>query len=138
MNEIASITNWFKEAVPTPTHDNVRVQVGVHLEETSEMLTAVGLRRNAIQLGEVAMMLKTNQLDIRTIDRVELLDSLCDQIVTAIGVAHMLGMDISGALQEVDRSNWSKFVDGKAQFNDHGKIIKGPNYSAPALGAFAG
>ena len=66
----------------------------------------------------------------------ELLDALCDQIVTAVGVAHMFGMNIEGAMDEVNRSNFSKFVDGKPVFNEHGKIIKGPNYTPPDLTGF--
>ena len=69
-------------------------------------------------------------------NKIELLDSLCDQIVTAIGVAHMLGMDIENALAEVNRSNHSKFEDGKPVFNAQGKISKGVNYTPPKLGKF--
>ena len=70
------------------------------------------------------------------LDRTGLLDSLADQIVTAIGVGHMFGMDVLGALAEVDRSNWSKFVDGKPQFDANGKIAKPATYSPPDLARF--
>ena len=65
--------------------------------------------------------------------RAELLDDLCDQIVPAVGVAYMLGMDIEGALAEVNRSNWSKFEGGVPVFNEHGKIAKGVEYTPPEL-----
>jgi predicted HAD superfamily Cof-like phosphohydrolase len=66
--------------------------------------------------------------------RVELLDALCDQVVTAIGVAYMMGMDIEGALAEVNRSNWSKFKGGFVPvFNEHGKIAKCAEYTPPEL-----
>lgn len=68
--------------------------------------------------------------------KIELLDSLCDQIVTAIGVAHMMGFDIESALNEVNRSNWSKFIDGKAVFDENGKIAKPDTYSKPDLTSF--
>ena len=68
--------------------------------------------------------------------KIELIDALCDQIVTAIGVAHMFGMDIQGALQEVANSNDSKFEDGRPVFNEHGKIAKGKNYFKPELAKF--
>ena len=68
--------------------------------------------------------------------RTELLDALCDQIVTAVGVAHMFGLDIEGALAEVNRSNWSKFVDGKPTFDANGKIAKPATYSKPDLTPF--
>ena len=65
--------------------------------------------------------------------RVELLDALCDQVVTAVGVAYMMGMDIEGALAEVNRSNWSKFEGGVPVFNEQGKIAKGVEYTPPEL-----
>lgn len=68
--------------------------------------------------------------------RVDALDGLCDQIVTAVGVAYLSGFDIEGALAEVDKSNYSKFVDGKPVFLDGKKVSKGPNYSPPQLKSF--
>ena len=89
-NTINQIENWFKTAVPNPTDSNKRVQIGCHLEEMREMLGVWG--------------------------GFEELDALCDQIVTAIGVAHMSGMDIQGALQEVANSNDSKFEERQELF----------------------
>ena len=65
-----------------------------------------------------------------------MLDSLADQLVTGVGVAHMLRMDIIGALNEVNLSNFSKFVDGIPQFDANRKIIKGPDYFKPNLELF--
>ena len=79
------------------------------------------------------------ELDLTQIDRIVLLNALCDQIVTAVGTAHMLGMDIHGALAEVAASNDSKFgEDGHPIFNQEQKIVKGPNYRAPDLSRYAG
>jgi hypothetical protein len=81
--------------------------------------------------------LKSGRCRIKGLDADEMLDSLCDQRVTGIGVAHMLGMNITAAIQEVDRSNWSKFdAHGNPIFNEDGKIIKGPNYSKPDLAPY--
>lgn len=67
-------------------------------------------------------------------DRVELLDSLADQIVTATGVGTFLGMNVPGALAEVNRSNYSKFdEDGNPIFNESQKVMKGPHYTKPNL-----
>ena len=71
--------------------------------------------------------------ELSTDARVELLDALCDQIVTAVGVAYMMGMDIESALAEVNRSNWSKFEGGVPVFNEQGKIAKGVEYTPPEL-----
>lgn len=140
---VHSIKDWFEQAVPNPTDKNRAVQIGVHFEEVSEMLTAVSEMHTAEHMHDLAEHYKGNRDAaisdsevLEGIDRNELLDALCDQIVTAVGVAHMLGLDIKGALEEVNRSNWSKFVDGKPVFNENGKIAKGPNYTPPDLTAF--
>ena len=67
-------------------------------------------------------------------DRKELLDSLADQIVTATGVGTFLGMNVPGALAEVNRSNYSKFnAEGEPIFNENTKVMKGPFYTKPDL-----
>lgn len=136
---IDQIKQWFVQAVPEPDDKNRAVQVGCHLEESAEMASALGEEELADQLdawAEEHKMCYVYPEKSYFIDRIELLDSLCDQIVTAIGVAHMFGMDIEGALVEVNRSNWSKFVDGKPQFDVNGKIAKPASYSKPDLKKF--
>lgn len=140
-NTIEEIANWFVQAVPEPTDKNRSVQVGCHLEEVAEMAGAFGEAFLARTIDGTAGIYKTAGtivIDDQGIDRKELLDSLADQIVTAVGVAHMFNLDIIGGLAEVNRSNWSKFVDGKPVFNEHGKIAKGPDYTPPDLNAFVG
>ena len=137
--DISIIKLWFERAVPNPTDKNRAIQIGVHFEEVAEMAEALSQEGIADDLNQVSGYFKewlTLTSDHALIDRKELLDALCDQIVTAVGVAHMFGMDIAGALSEVNRSNFSKFVDGQPVFDEHGKIAKGPNYSPPNLEAF--
>ena len=136
---IHSIKEWFKAAKPNPSTADVCVQLGCHYEEVSEMsavlyddveysLASTALNyqmRSSTYLGAVE--------ELSADARVELLDALCDQIVTAVGVAYMMGMDIEGALAEVNRSNWSKFEGGVPVFNKHGKIAKGVEYTPPEL-----
>jgi predicted HAD superfamily Cof-like phosphohydrolase len=141
MNEIARTKEWFELAVPTPTEKNKLVQLGVHIEEVGEMFTALSAGPVADALSDLATVFKTGTtpdgqavvFSDLTIDRKEMLDALCDQIVTATGVAHMLNMDITTALARVNDSNWSKFVDGKPVFDENGKIKKGPAYQKPDL-----
>lgn len=135
MSTIKQIEDWFIAAVPNPTQDNLRVQIGCHLEEMGEMLEALDEEGYDAHrwVKELATCYKTGDFEPTVENEEALLDSLCDQIVTAIGVAHMKGYDIEGALKEVARSNASKFVDGKPIFNENGKIQKGPNYSKPNL-----
>lgn len=141
---IKPILEWFQQAKPNPTTEDACVQIGCHYEEINEMM----LTLDDDDAGDYGVNSHSNKYKRKDIDyllnidllfdaeRIELLDSLCDQIVTAIGVAYMLGFDIERALAEVNRSNWSKFVDGKPQFNEQGKIDKPESYSPPELKEF--
>ena len=136
---IPCIKQWFKIAVPETTDKNRAVQLGCHFEEVAEMLAAIGETFIAERLALIATQYKKDsevEINEPGLDRIELLDALCDQIVTAVGVAHMFGLDIEGALAEVTRSNYSKFVDGKPTFDADGKIAKPATYSKPNLEQF--
>jgi predicted HAD superfamily Cof-like phosphohydrolase len=144
---IESIKTWFELAVPEPTDKNRAVQIGCHAEEFAEMLEAITPGSTlAAEVCHAANQLKAGPKTpeeveymrgvFARLDREEVLDSLADQIVTAVGVAHMFDLDISGALAEVNRSNFSKFVDGKPVFDANGKIAKPATYSKPDLTPF--
>ena len=136
---IHNIKEWFKAAKPNPSTADVCVQIGCHYEEVSEM-SAVLYDDVQYSLAATALAYKMNRSgylnaaeELSADERVELLDALCDQVVTAVGVAYMMGMDIEGALAEVNRSNWSKFEGGVPVFNSQGKIAKGAEYTPPEL-----
>ena len=136
---IHSIKEWFKAAKPNPSTADVCVQIGCHYEEVSEMSAAL-YDDVRFALAATALLYRKNHRaylgaveELSADARVELLDALCDQVVTAVGVAYMMGMDIEGALAEVNRSNWSKFENGVPVFNEYGKIAKGVEYTPPEL-----
>ena len=143
--QVQRILNWFDEAKPEPSEKDFSVQLGVHIEEVVEMLdcfttedvqVAMALG-NAIQcLSVLSESLKANEGFIEINDSLEFLDSLNDQVVTAVGTAKFAGYDFLGSIKEVNDSNYSKFVDGKAVFNEQGKIAKGPAYFKPDLRPF--
>lgn len=143
---IKKTKEWFEAAVPVPTEENFNVQLGCHLEEVVEMLECIQIADGsagedvlddaAETLFKLSELLKRGESFAHIVHKVEFLDALADQIVTAVGCAHMAGMDIVGALDEVNRSNFSKFEDGKPVFNEHGKIKKGRDYQAPELAGF--
>lgn len=142
MTDTASITLWHKRARPHPTEIDADVQIGCHFEEVVEMLDAMEgadpVTRNRIAVARQALAmlaegLKKQSYEVEIIDRVGMLDALCDQIVTSIGVAHCAGMDIDKGLDIVSTSNWSKMVDGKFLRDANGKIKKPPSYVPPYL-----
>ena len=64
-------------------------------------------------------------------------DALCDILYVTYGMAHAFGIDIDECFREVHVSNMSKLgEDGKPIYNEKGKVMKGPKYSAPNLKQF--
>lgn len=137
---IDSIELWHKRARPEVDAKAFNVQLGCHFEEIVEMLAVLNMSQNdtlvraRAALSWLADGLKAGRLEANITDRKELLDSLADQIVTAVGVGYTAGMKTVDAVDAVNRSNWSKFDDeGFPIFNEHGKIAKGPKYARPVL-----
>lgn len=142
MNETPTLKRtleWFEKAVPTPNEKSVAVQLGVHFEEVAEMLVALGLPY--LELLAVSQDLKqgnyteflAHSLKNENV-RIDVLDAIADQMVTGIGSAHMIGLDAIGALDEVNRSNFTKFDKNEQPIKDeNGKIMKGEFYSPPDL-----
>lgn len=138
---IAEILEWFNVAVPKPTLENQMMQWGCHCEEIKEMFHAVKLYGEESGVHETRFKIKFKPYfdklaGLSKKERIDVLDALCDQIVTACGVGYMMGMDIRGALAEVSRSNNSKFEKGRPVFNEAGKIVKGKDYCKPDLEKF--
>jgi hypothetical protein len=138
---VESIALWHKRARPEPTDKDFNVQLGCHFEEIVEMMDTLefdsgeGVASEAFRrLSELALHLKFGVVKAKVSDRKEFLDSLADQIVTATGVGHCAGMNITEACVRVNSSNWSKYdANGQPIFDANGKIAKGPNYHKPAL-----
>ena len=137
---IDNITLWHRRARPEPTEKDFNVQLGCHLEEFVEMLDALtisgypGFLKAIDTIEEISEKLKNGTLTVSTVNRVNLLDSLADQIVTAVGVGVCAKMDMDAAVEEVNRSNWSKFnYKGFPEFDENGKVKKGEHYRKPNL-----
>lgn len=146
-NSVEDCLSFFETLRPDPTNKHIHVQLGCHFEEVKEMLDEITpLNEEAAELiaaakeanHNLAEFLKSTEDVIRIEDdqRVGFLDAACDQMVTAIGSCHMLGMDIVGGFNEVNESNLSKFEDGKPVFDANGKGAKGRNYRQAVLEPF--
>lgn len=144
MFEFSQCLLWHSKARPNPTPEHLAVQLGCHLEEVAEMLDAIfsvapeGPTPSAqtpviLYLTALADDLKQGRRVIGKVRRKELLDSLADQVVTAVGIAYCANMDLAEAFNRVNKSNFSKFVEGKPVFLPGGKIGKGPGYRPPDL-----
>ncbi|MDG6880982.1 Phosphoribosyl-ATP pyrophosphohydrolase [Phocoenobacter uteri] len=73
---------------------------------------------------------------INSDNEVEQLDAICDIIVSCIGYAYLNSWDVISAIEEVNKSNFSKFENNKAVFNEGGKITKGKYFTPPKLEKF--
>ena len=74
---------------------------------------------------------------IKNKDIKEVADALTDILYVTYGAGHAFGIDLDKCFDEVQRSNMSKLDEnGKPIFNEHGKVLKGPNYFKPNLDKF--
>ena len=82
------------------------------------------------ELNELEEAMKTKNLK-------EVADALTDILYVTYGAGYAYGINLDKCFQEVQRANMSKLGnDGKPIFNEKGKVMKGPNYSAPDLKKF--
>ena len=81
--------------------------------------------------------LKEFQEAISDKNLLEIADALTDILYVTYGAGHSFGIDLDKCFAEVQRSNMSKLgKDGKPIYNEHGKVMKGPEYSKPNLKQF--
>lgn len=143
-----TIANWFRASTPQPQPQNLSTQLGCHFEEVAEMLETLkgksiyaevlvaNAKRALHELGEYCKK-NPDMVVLKKDKREDFLDAICDQIVTGTGCAVLHNMDPHFALIEVNRSNWSKFVNGQPVRDPNTqKIMKGPDYFKPDLSKF--
>ena len=70
-------------------------------------------------------------------DLLEVADALTDILYVTYGAGHAFGINLDNCFEEVQNSNMSKLDEsGKPIYNEHGKVMKGPNYFKPDLSKF--
>ena len=70
-------------------------------------------------------------------DLLEVADALTDILYVTYGAGTAFGIDLDKCFEEVQNSNMSKLDEnGKPIYNEHGKVMKGPNYFKPDLSKF--
>lgn len=70
---------------------------------------------------------------VLTEDIVGVADALGDLLYVIYGMGWAYGIDLDAVFAEIHRSNMSKLENGKPVFRPDGKVLKGPNYSAPDI-----
>ena len=82
------------------------------------------------ELDELEEAMKTKNLK-------EIADALTDILYVTYGAGYAYGVNLDKCFKEVQRANMSKLGnDGKPIFNEKGKVMKGPKYTAPDLKKF--
>ena len=67
-------------------------------------------------------------------DLLEVADALTDILYVTYGAGHAFGINLDKCFEEVQNSNMSKLDEnGKPIYNEHGKVMKGPNYFKPKI-----
>jgi len=67
----------------------------------------------------------------------EVADALTDILYVTYGAGHAFGINLDKCFEEVQNSNMSKLgSDGQPIYNEHGKVMKGPDYFKPNLSKF--
>ena len=70
-------------------------------------------------------------------DLLEVADALTDILYVTYGAGHAFGINLDKCFEEIQNSNMSKLDEsGKPIYNEHGKVMKGPNYFKPDLSKF--
>ena len=92
---------------------------------------------NNLRISLIEEELKEFKDAIINKDIKEVADALTDILYVTYGAGHAFGINLDNCFSEVQRSNMSKLGnDGKPIYNEHGKVMKGPNYFKPDLKKF--
>ena len=92
----------------------------------------IGLRLDLIREELSELEEAVEKKDIK-----EVADALTDILYVTYGAGHAFGINLDKCFEEVQNSNMSKLgSDGKPIFNEHGKVMKGPDYFKPNLSKF--
>ena len=105
-------------------------EVKKNSELSSEKINSLRLSLIQEELNELTKAIKEN-------DILEVADALTDILYVTYGAGHSFGINLDKCFEEVQKSNMSKLgKDGKPIYNEHGKVMKGPNYFKPNLSKF--
>lgn len=112
---IEDTKKFFEMAFPAPTSQNCHRQLGLHFEELHQMLKAINPKaKNAKfileltnnMLHAMALFCRENNdaFEVLPENQEKFLDGLGGQLVTSIGIAHMLKLDIIKKFEEINQN----------------------------------
>ena len=90
----------------------------------------------ALRLDLITEEVKELEVALANENLIDIADALTDILYVVYGAGHAFGIDLDACFEEVHRSNMSKLgQDGKPVYREDGKVLKGPDYFDPDLGA---
>ena len=118
------------ERIPSlPSDREIELRLNLILEELLELGESFG----GWTLNN-SQWIKPELSDVDSKTLVGVADALADLEYVIHGTALVCGLPSQAVFDEVHRSNMSKlFEDGKPRYREDGKVLKGPNYSAPNI-----
>ena len=92
---------------------------------------------NSLRIGLIEEELEELKKAINQKNLIEVADALTDLLYVTYGAGHAFGINLDKCFDEVQKSNMSKLgKDNKPIYNEHGKVMKGPDYFKPDLAKF--
>ena len=117
--------------------DDVRTFMKTYGQEVKKIPSLPEDKIIQLRINLIKEELKEFQEAINNKDLLEIADALTDILYVTYGAGHSFGIDLDKCFEEVQRSNMSKLGEnGKPIYNEHGKVMKGPNYFKPDLKQF--
>ena len=90
----------------------------------------------ALRLDLITEEVKELEVALANENLIDIADALTDILYVVYGAGNAFGIDLDACFEEVHRSNMSKLgQDGKPVYREDGKVLKGPDYFDPDLGA---
>ena len=110
---IQSIIHRFKVTNPNPTKKDQATQISLHFNEVVKMLQSLSCSYKELRQVSEDFYRSTDithdgagrEMNLPDNWEEQMLNSLCNQIVTAIGVGYMMGFNMEKALAQATRSN---------------------------------
>lgn len=118
-----------------PSEADRKLRAKLILEEAFELIEkGLGIEVSQPQGSDYLEVDRLVYQCVGDVDPVEAMDGAVDSLwITTTGVAAIFGLTdkLAACIEEVDRSNLSKFIDGHRR--EDGKWVKGPSYSPADL-----
>ena len=117
--------------------DDVKIFMETYGQEIKKTPSFPNNKIIQLRIELIKEELKEFQDAINNKDLLEIADALTDILYVTYGAGHSFGIDLDKCFAEVQRSNMSKLGEnGEPIYNEHGKVMKGPNYFKPNLKKF--